>query len=337
MSITRLNTLLFLGFTFSIAIGCLALTNVVQAEQVTKVQIQSLAPSEQDLQGFVQVRPAGELSEGWAPKVWSSQTQTLTDPISPTVFLEDEVSLNVTSILQRTFYSQDGAYRLHLHIELCDSPNSAAQQATEFRRGSQSAFRRGTFEDNVVMGDESWVLASRSGTDNVLLCRIGKMMIFVVGGLSASATRHQLNGEFPKFAVEAAAFQAILRASQQTALTGVPAQNAHLAVNGHALPKNALKVAGRVYVPVQEFAKAMGLTSRWNAKTGALTLSGPKQKTVSLTAGSTAASVGGAKASALAVPVLKDGGQPVMTLDDLLKLTGGRITNHVGNTVQVKG
>ena len=70
----------------------------------------------------------------------------------------------------------------------------------------------------------------------------------------------------------------------------------------------------------------MGLTSGWDTKTGALTLSGPRRKTV-----------GGAKVAALAVPVLKDGGQPVMALSDLLRLTGGRITGHAGDTVQVKG
>jgi len=131
--------------------------------------------------------------------------------------------------------------------------------------------------------------------------------------------------------------QVLLRASQEARLTGVSAHDARLAVNGHALPKNALLVGKQTYVPVREFAKAMGLTSGWNAKTGALTLSGPKQKTVALTAGSMAATVGGAKAAALAVPVLKDGGEPVMALSDLLRLTGGRVTGRVGNTVQVKG
>ena len=58
---------------------------------------------------------------------------------------------------------------------------------------------------------------------------------------------------------------------------------------------------------------------------------------MALTAGSTAATVGGAKAAVLAVPVFKDGGEPVMALSDLLALTGGHVTGHAGNTVQVKG
>ena len=140
----------------------------------------------------------------------------------------------------------------------------------------------------------------------------------------------------PDNAIEAIAYQILLRASQQPGLTGVTAEQARMDVNGHTLPKNALKVAGRVYVPVQEFAKAMGLTSGWDSRTGALTLSGAGRRTVALMAGSTAATVGGQKAAALAVPVLKQAGQPVMTLDDLLAVTGGRVESRSGGTVRVK-
>lgn len=340
MNLTRLTTLLRLGCICSISF--IAITNASQSQPVAKLQLQVLAPNAQDLQGFVQIRPEGLLSEGWAPKIWSPQTQTYMTLISPAAPIEDEVSVNninseSISTLRRTLYSENGLYRLQISVELCPNPKSAAAEVEGFQRSSQSPFTRGTFEDKIDVGDESWVLSSQNGTDNVLLCRIGRIMISIVGGSSASAAQHQFSGEFPKSAVEAVAFQTILRASQQTALTGISAQSAHLAVNGHALSKNALKVAGRVYVPVQEFAKAMGLTSQWNTKTGALTLSGPKQKTVALTAGSTAASVGGVKASALTVPVLKNGGQPVMALDDLLKLTGGRVTKQTKTAMQIKG
>ena len=43
----------------------------------------------------------------------------------------------------------------------------------------------------------------------------------------------------------------------------------------------------------------------------------------------------GAKAVALKVPVLKENGQPVMTLTDLLTLVGGRVVQK-GDTLQVK-
>ena len=114
------------------------------------------------------------------------------------------------------------------------------------------------------------------------------------------------------------------------------AQQAQVAVNGHALPKGAILVGKQVYVPVQAFAKAMGLTSRWDSKTGSLTLSGAGRKTIALTAGSTATKRGTVAGASLTVPVLKQSGQPVMTLEDLLTLTGGRIVGQSGGKVQVK-
>ena len=168
--------------------------------------------------------------------------------------------------------------------------------------------------------------------------RYGRLVVSVRSDVSSAAMNSgTVVTDFPKEAVRAVAYQVLLRASQQTALTGVSAYDARVAMNGHALPKNALLVAGQTYVPVAEFAKAMGLTSQWNTKTGALTRNGTGRKTVALTAGSTAATVGGLKAAALTVPVLKQNGQPVMTLVDLLAVTGGRIVGKSGNTVEVKG
>jgi hypothetical protein len=317
-------------------VGCAATASATSEQVPTKPQLQRLAPSEEDLQGFVQVRPAGEMPRGWAPRVWSPQTQTLIDPVSPAVPLEDEVDLNIVSNLHRTLYSQDGLYQLNIQVELCDTSADAAEQLDSYLQSCQAKFTYGTFDGGPVVGDASWVLPATGGTANVMVCRSGKMMIVVTGDLSASAARHQMHINFPKAAVEAVAYQVLLRASQQPQLTGVSVLQARMDVNSHALPKNALQVAGQTYVPVTEFAKAMGMTTHWNTKTGALTLSGKGRKTVTLTADSTAASVGGAKA-ALTVPVLKQDGQPVMTLADLLTVTGGRITGHSGNNVQVKG
>lgn len=336
MNITRRDIILLLVCILST--GFASKASAAQNQRVTKQQLQMLVPGQQDLQGFMQVRPAGELPEGWAPAIWSPQTQTLTEPVSPAIPLEDEVTLEDVATLTRTFYSQNGLYRMEMQVELCPTPAAAAEEITAYRHSCQSVFVPGAFDGKPAVGDESWVLPSMmGGTDNVLIIRIGRMMVLVAGGLSSSAARHQLRTEFPKAAVEAAAYQVLLRASQQAMLTGVSAQDAKVSINGHALPKNALRVGSQVYIPVKEFARAMGLTSGWDAKTGALTLSGPKRKTVALTAGSTAATVGGAKAAALMVPVLKDGGEPVMALSDLLTLTGGRVTSRVGNTVQVKG
>ena len=161
-------------------------------------------------------------------------------------------------------------------------------------------------------------------------------MVVLFNSLPTSqATQSGKNEPFPTGAIEIAAYQCLLRASQQTALTGVFTQSASLSVNGHTLPTGTLRVAGQTYVPVAEFARAAGLTSRWNNKTGVLTLSGAGRKPVILMAGGMGATV--ARARVLSVPVLKQNGQAVMTLTDLLAVMGGRIVGKSGNTVQVKG
>ena len=339
MNMRRTQNMVWVGCF--LLLGLMTVAKTTHAQTVTVEQMQLFAPDEQDLQGFTRLRPAGAL----LPKDIFQNGQFVTMP-SPAAQTEDHVQIGaknadnppywqtgrICSRIERTLYSQNGLYELDLTITLYDTAESAQKDLDYSLQSSSSRFERGRFTSIQMIGDESWFLP-RNGKFQTLTFRSGKMVVLAEGSRSRLATPDL---EFPSAAVEAVAYQILLRASEQTALTGVSVQNARLAVNGHTLPKNALRVAGRVYVPVQEFAKAMGLTSRWNSKTGALTLTGANRKAIALTAGSTVATVGGAKVSALAVPVLKDGGQPVMTLDDLLTLTGGRITSQAGNTMQVK-
>jgi hypothetical protein len=329
--------------------GLVTTTYAVFAQTVTPQQLQSLAPEEQDLQGFTHTRPAGEIP---LPDAYSSVEHQWYKPVSKAEIIENEYTTGHNenewhpgwaelpdirgqmSQIVSSFYSNDGVYHLTITMNICDTPDTARTELAQFLLGCSARFQKGTFSSIISIGDESWFNPNGYST---LVGRAGRVMFLIDGQRSWLASHEGTYPSFPEAAVENVAYQSLLRASQQTALTGVSAQNAHLTVNGHTLPKNALKVAGRVYVPVQEFAKAMGLTSHWNNKTGALALTGANRKPITLTAGNTAATIGGAKAAALTVPVLKDGGQPVMTLEDLLRLTGGRITSQAGNTVQVKG
>ena len=308
------------------------LSQSVQAQNITPQQLKALAPDENDLGGFVRLQlsrfqPSQDAAGSDSDYVELNHDVTQWAPGRlPTPERSGKVNR-----LRRNFASADGHYALTIEVRLCDTPEAAAEELANFRKGAQVLYQPGTPTGGPRIGDESW-FASKA-----LLCRSGWTMIFVNGDENGTVSQQSDEQPFPPAAVEAVAYQVLLRASQQTALTGVSSQNAHLAVNGRALPKNALRVAGRVYVPVKEFARAMGLTSGWDTKTGTLTLSGTGRKSVALTAGSTQATVGGVKAASLTVPVLKSGGEPVMALDDLLRLTGGRITGHAGDTVQIKG
>ena len=164
--------------------------------------------------------------------------------------------------------------------------------------------------------------------------RYGRIMAFVAGDNSSIVERQGIVVTFPNAALEAVANDIMMRATQQAALVGVPAHEARLAVNSKMLSDKVLVGGKQTYVPVAAFAQAMGYTSRWDARTGGLTLSRAGRRSVTLTAGSTAAKVG-TRAVALKVPVLKEGRQPVMTLADLLTLVDGRVVQK-GDTLQVK-
>ena len=318
------------------------------AQGTIQEQLQMLTPSKQDLQGFTSIRPAGELP---STSSYSQSQHKWVQPISPATLLQDKITADADASqwllgwaplsgrpgkfnqITRSLYTVDGLYQITMTINVCGSSEMAQDEIHEFLRNCSTRFQPGSFSSSSAIGDASWVNPNGYST---LIFHAGKSVVLINGTLSQSASREGNIPPFPEKAVEAAAYQVLLRASQQTALTGVSAQNAHLAVNGRALPKNALQVAGQTYVPVAEFANAMGMASHWDNKTGMLTFSGPGRKSVALTAGSMTATVGGTKAT-LTVPVLKQNGEPVMTLADLLAVTGGRVTGHSGNDVQVKG
>ncbi len=301
---------------------------------VAPQQLQALLPNESNLQGFTRLRPAGELG---------------TQPLSPATYIEDKTVINSDatqwlygwaplpdhpgsfSQIMRSLYSENGSYQITITLNVCGSSEVATDEVTQFLNGCSTRFQKGSFNAQTIsIGDESWVNPSGYST---LIFRAGNTVILIDGTRSQLASQVGYDPPFPTAAVEAVAYQILLRASQQPELTGVTPEQAQVAVNGHALPKGAMRVAGQTYVPVQAFAKAMGLTTGWNAKTGALTLTGPQQKPIALTAGSTAVTIGGIKAAALQTPVLKQAGEPVMTLADLRTLTGGRVTERIEKMV----
>ena len=331
-------------------LSTLAVAKPVPAIQVDASQIGTLLPDWQDLQEFTKASPTGELgkSETFQNGRWKSRLApavAIPDDIDPDVNLSQRYSLRNREIvnpwqghyskLTRTLFSDNGMYRLHMTIWLCDSPQAAQNALEEYHESNEAIYQIGTFTGIPQIGNASW-FCKEYLPNKSLIFLAGKIIVLINGGPSQVANNKASQEDFPDVALEAVACQILINASQKPDLTSVLLQQSSISVNGQSIPKNALLVAGRTYVPVTEFAKAMGLTSHWDTKTGALTLSGIGRKTVALTAGSTAATVGGAKAAALVVPVLKQAGQPVMTLDDLLTLTGGKITGRSGNTVQVK-
>ena len=315
-----------------------------RAQTITQQQLASLVPDEQDIQGFVRLRPVGEL-----PPKGTFQNGQWVEQQSPSVTVDDDVQLDMdaskwvygcanlqgevgrVSHLVRNLYSTDGVYHVEIHFSLCPSPAVAKDELTAIRGGSSGSFETGNFANTVIIGDESWTLLGHNF--KYLIFRAGNLVVDISGSPSDSALRQGLSASFPPSAVEAIAYQTLMRASRQAKVTGVSAHNARMAVNGKSLFNQAFTVNQQVFVPVAEFARAVGMQSRWNVQTGALMLSGAGHQSVALTAGSTTATVG-TKVAALQTPVLKKNGQPVMALHDLAALLGGRVVKR-GNTFQV--
>ncbi len=300
---------------------------------VTRDQLQALMPVESDLQGFTRLKmqkfePSQDMTGQESDMIELNQDVTQWFPGRPPTPKET----GTISLIRRRYVSANNLYWVTIEISLRATPEAATKEVENFLHSVQAGYQPGTFSGASQIGDASYF----SGED-ALLFRCGRMMVYINGSLTWSAT-HQQNDvpKFPTSAMEAIAYQTLLLASESSTLTAVSSQTARVNIDNQILHKNGSLIAGRTYVPVAEFAKAMGLTSQWDTKTGALTLSGTGHKTVTLTAGSTAANVAGKKAAALSVPVLKQAGQPVMALDDLLTVTGGKITGHSGDTVQVK-
>ena len=345
MTIKRLSFLSVVGLAF--LTGAALLPNRAYAQSVTADQLQVLVPDEQDLQGFTRIRPAGEMP---LSEVYSQAEKKWIHPVSPAERMEDKIIVDkdatespfgwvplpdhsgTFSQIIRSLYSRDDTYHLTITANVCDSAETAKREITQFVHSCSAPFQPGTFRSSTPIGEESWINPSGYST---LICRYGRLVVIIDGMRTGLASRQSSRTPFPPSAVEAVAYQILLQASRQAKLTGVSTQDAHVAVNGKPLDTSALMASRQVYVPVAEFAKAMGMQSQWNAKTGALTLTKAAQKPITLTAGSTAGKVGTAEV-ALTTPVLKEAGQPVMTLHDLLTLTGGRIVSQKGTAIAVK-
>ena len=234
------------------------LGQAVHAEGVTRQQLQMLIPDQQDLQGFTRIRPAGAVPMSQA----SSQAEAIEDEVildgQEAEYHPGWVALpgqaGAMSQIVRSFYSESGEFEIVMTMNVCDSPESAHLEVQHFLQACSTRFQKGTFSGAAAIGDESWFNPSGYST---LIGRAGRAVFLIVGSRSWLASRRGNTPRFPEAAVEAVAYQILLRASQQSALTGVPAQDTRPDAKGRTLPKNALWVAGRVYVPAREFAKAM--------------------------------------------------------------------------------
>ncbi len=326
------------GWALSVTLGVLmcwtaGASMAARAQSVSKEELSALAPGERDLQGFTQVRPAGELP----PVAEGSGAPARIDDI-----ITEDLDLSSTwgargkaTSFSRFLYSLDGQYRVNYTILVCDSSESAVTMVQAYHRQSSMPWTPGAYGTDANLGEESWTHPSGPGGHSIMV-RYGRLFLDVDGSLSNRAAREQVKAEFPPEAVEAIAETILLRLSRVASIAGKGSGSAAVAVNGQALPGRTTLVSGRPKVAVADVAKLAGWKVAWDAKTGKVTLSrGGRQ--VRLAAGSMSATVGAeAKRVALKSPVLKDAGQPVMDLGELAGLLGGMVVEKTAERVSVK-
>lgn len=299
---------------------------------ITAAQLKMLLPDENDLQGFVRIRPAFDTPE-----------RIKAQPI-PDIIIVNKTShspsgrTNTTTGIARALYSQDEIYLINMSLRLYDSAATAHYELTSFRERAQTAYRLLAADPSA--DDETWLndtgLVTGIVPSCVLLFRRGRTTVIVQGSLTMRAENEGGHQPLSAESVLAIGNMIDLRLARQALFARAPAKAALVAVNGTELPAQAALLVGKqLYVPVTEFAKAAGWTSQWNVTTGRLTLTSPTQQQITLAAGSTAVKQGDTAAPALKCPVLKEANQPVMVLSDLLTLTKGRITEQQGNSFKV--
>jgi hypothetical protein len=313
----------------------LGICSAAAAQNVTKEQLLALVPDEQDLQGFVRISPADERPPAG-------------DLHFPAARIEDRIRLNfdlqkywhnnvtgIGSYIERGLYSTDSIYYVGFQVVVCDSNDAASRFLAECNRQSSVPWTPGTFSGVPRIGDESWTHINLPG-GHAMMFRFGRAFVRINASLSNVASRNDVKAEFPALAVEAVANMILLRLARHADLTGIPARPLAVAVNGKPLSGAPLGVGDKVFVSVAELAKAAGWKCAWDAKTGGLKLTKAAEKPITLAAGSASAKVADSTTPVtLKVPVLKESGQPVMELQDLVRLLKGKVVKREGGRLEV--
>ncbi len=233
----------------------------------------------------------------------------------------------------RGLYSADGTYFIGMDVIVLGTPAEANEAMAKYELQSNGPWTAGSFS-GAPIGDRAWCVRFNGASSMMFV--LGRTFVQVNCGPSNRAAREQVKAEFPPEAVEAIAETILLRISRVASIAGKGSGSAAVAVNGQPLPGRATLVSGQPKVPVADVAKLAGWKVAWDAKTGKVTLS-RGGRTVNLAAGSMSATVGGeAKQVALKSPVLKDGGQPVMDLTELVGLLGGKVVEKTAERVSVR-
>ena len=244
------------------------------AEGLTRKQLQSLIPDENDLQGFVRVLPGSDTPSLLKNGNAAAAPQVAAQPVTDAIFLRNDPAgffpwfstfsetVSVGAI-KRLFQSADGTFDLDIEVVLCDSPEAAHAQLSHLH-WTAGMWVPGGLTGPRIIGDESLALV-KNGRTKTLAFRYGSLLAVIEGDRSNRSfmfNRALTVQTIPPAAVEAVAYLILLRASWQAGLVGVPARDVRLLGDGHAPPKESLMVGKQIYFPAREFTKAINSAVR---------------------------------------------------------------------------
>lgn len=307
----------------ALAAGFAVLGDAAQAQDVTREQLEALILGEADLQGFARALTTDGVWRKGESNFLAEKVSLNRDLATLYPGLEGPGRRGVVSSFWRGMESDQSYHYFTMIVRLCDTAETAVEQLQYRRSQTSGILERGALTNSTEIGDLSY--ASGNERFKTIICQFGKVMADIHVGVSPDGMSKKV-AEFPPEAVEALAHLLLLRAARQPELTGVEARKPTVTVNGRAMPAGkCVRVGKRVYVPVSAFAPLAGAQARWDATTGELHLvRGGLWRTLRFGDGK-AKTPQGASAP-LKVPLLKDGGEPVLLLDDLVMLLNGRVT-----------
>ena len=329
----------FLLLTVAVSLLVHISSSIVKAQTSKADQLISLVPSVADLRGFVrfsngdlmssfmQIEPEKE----FADLNLMGRDRILTDTI---LFNEDEPPRNGEKIKThhggRMFYTVDTNYNLILSVKICSS--AVTSKTISVHRYGAAVPIHGHVAGVGEIGTASLYT---DGFHPSLSFYQDQLSAFIVGNKSRIGSRKNDIPGFPLENLDSIAYLILLKGARQPDLTGIVSRPANITVNDQPITAGKPIVMGKtIYVPAVDLATKAGFTVTWDEPTGKLVVTGKAGSTTFL-AGYNKVKTADGKVVKLSIPVLKEGGLPIVSLMEFIDVLGGTVS-YDGITYSVK-
>ncbi len=306
--------------------------NVAYGQSTTEDQLRSLLPTARELRGFVRFSDGSSIGEfvstmpkGEFDHLGTGQHPELT--VKDRIFMDrDQLTsggdTEKCNIIERGFYTSDGNLGLAIYYKLCRSV--AASKGAFLGNMGSAPQTQGRHSSSEEIGTESTFKQSEFPLINFYQ---SKVAVRIVGSQSNVARKSHSQIQYPAESLDSIAYLILLKAARHPELTDVKSRPVKVYVNDQAITSGFPIMVGKtVYVPAIDLAKKAGFAAKWDERTGKLVIT-VKSNTVTFLAGFDKAMTGNGKISKMKMPVLKEGGLPVMSLMDIVDVLGGKVEN----------